>query len=80
MLYEYFNAILSNKLAIRLDKKIESRLESLAKKTGRTKTYYAREAILEHLEDMENYYLAVEVLQDPGKIYTADEAKRELGL
>lgn len=69
-----------NMLAIRLDKEVESRLESLAKKTGRTKTYYAREAILEHLEDMEDYYLAVEALQNPGKIYTADEAKRELGL
>ena len=67
-------------LAIRLDQEIESRLEQLAKKTGRTKTYYAREAILEHLEDMEDYYLAVEVLQNPGKIYSADEAKRELGL
>jgi len=67
-------------LAIRLDQEVESRLEQLAKKTGRTKTYYAREAILEHLEDMEDYYLAVEVLQNPGKIYSADEAKRELGL
>ena len=67
-------------LAIRLDQEIESRLEQLAKKTGRTKTYYAREAILEHLEDMEDYYLAVETLQNPGKLYSADEAKRELGL
>ena len=67
-------------LAIRLDQEVENRLESLAKKTGRTKTYYAREAILEHLEDLEDYYLAVETLQNPGKIYTADEAKRELGL
>lgn len=67
-------------LAIRLDHEVESRLEQLAKKTGRTKTYYAREAILEYLEDMEDYYLAVEVLQNPGKIYSADEAKRELGL
>ena len=40
-------------LAIRLDADIEDRLDRLAKKTGRTKTYYAREAILEHLEDME---------------------------
>lgn len=80
MLYEYFNAVLHILLAIRLDKKVESRLESLAKKTGRTKTFYAREAIFEHLEDMEDYYLAVEALQNPGKIYTADEAKRELGL
>ncbi len=67
-------------LAIRLDSEIEARLEQLARKTGRTKTYYAREAILEHLEDLEDYYLAVEVIQNPGKLYTADEAKRELGL
>jgi RHH-type rel operon transcriptional repressor/antitoxin RelB len=67
-------------LAIRLDKEVESRLERLAKKTGRTKTYYAREAILEHLEDMEDYYLAVEAIQNPGKIYSSEEAKRELGL
>lgn len=67
-------------LAIRLDQEVESRLEALARKTGRTKTYYAREAILEHLEDMEDYYLAVEALQNPGKVHTSDEAKRELGL
>ncbi len=67
-------------LAIRLDREIEDRLDRLAQKTGRTKTYYAREAILEHLEDMEDYYLAVESLQNPGKLYTAEEAKRELGL
>lgn len=67
-------------LAIRLDQEIENRLEALAKKTGRTKTYYAREAILEHLQDMEDYYLVVEAIQNPGKLYTAEEAKRELGL
>ncbi|KAF0094447.1 MAG: CopG domain-containing protein DNA-binding domain-containing protein [Puniceicoccaceae bacterium 5H] len=67
-------------LAIRLDAEIEGRLEQLAKRTGRTKTFYAREAILTHLEDLEDYYLAVEALQDTGRLYTADEAKRELGL
>ncbi len=36
-------------LAIRLDPKIEKRLEALAKRTGRTKTFYAREAILNYL-------------------------------
>lgn len=80
LLYAYISAIFIPMLAIRLDPEVERRLESLAKKTGRTKTYYAREAILEHLEDMEDYYLAVEVLQNPGQIYTAEEAKRELGL
>lgn len=67
-------------LAIRLDPEVEKRMEELAKKTGRTKTFYAREAILEHLEDMEDYYLAVESAQNPGKLYTSHEAKRELGL
>lgn len=67
-------------LAIRLDPEIERRLALLAKKTGRTKTYYAREAILEHLEDLEDGYLALERLKKLGRIYTSDEVKRELGL
>ena len=67
-------------LAIRLDPQIEERLEALAKKTGRTKTFYAREAILEHLEDLEDYFLAVEAIQEPGRVYSAEEAKRELDL
>ncbi|HXM69090.1 MAG TPA: DUF6290 family protein [Candidatus Acidoferrum sp.] len=45
-------------LAIRLPDNIEKRLNRLAKRTGRTKTYYAREAILQHLEELEDIYLA----------------------
>ncbi len=45
-------------LAIRLPAEIEERLEALAKATGRTKTFYAREAILEHIDDLEDLYLA----------------------
>jgi RHH-type transcriptional regulator, rel operon repressor / antitoxin RelB len=45
-------------LAIRLPEAIEKRLDRLAKRTGRTKTYYAREAILRHLEDLEDLYQA----------------------
>jgi len=45
-------------LAIRLPEKIEKRLGRLAKRTGRTKTYYAREAILQYLDDLEDIYLA----------------------
>ena len=45
-------------LAIRLPADIENRLENLAKLTGRTKTFYAREAIMEYLEDLEDLYLA----------------------
>jgi len=51
-------------LAIRLPADIESRLEALAKATGRSKTFYAREAILEHLDDLEDVYLAEQRLID----------------
>jgi RHH-type transcriptional regulator, rel operon repressor / antitoxin RelB len=45
-------------LAIRLPEDVEKRLTDLAKATGRTKTYYATQAILEKIEDLEDYYLA----------------------
>jgi len=50
-------------LAIRLPRTIEQRLERLARRTGRTKTFYAREAILQHLEEIEDVYLAEETLE-----------------
>jgi RHH-type rel operon transcriptional repressor/antitoxin RelB len=51
-------------VAVRIPKEIEERLDRLAKKTGRTKTYYVREAILEHLDELEDIYLAEQVLVD----------------
>ncbi|MGX2042268.1 type II toxin-antitoxin system RelB family antitoxin (plasmid) [Methylocaldum sp. MU1018] len=51
-------------LAIRLPAEVEKRLEALAQATGRTKTFYAREAILEHLDDLEDLYLAEQRLID----------------
>jgi len=51
-------------LAIRLPAEIEDRLDALAKATGRTKTFYAREAILEYLDDLEDVYLAERRLED----------------
>ena len=45
-------------LALRLPPEIEERLTLLAKKTGRTKTFYATQAVITHLEDLEDYYAA----------------------
>ena len=45
-------------LAIRLPAEIEERLDALAERTGRTKTYYAREAIEKYIDDLEDLYLA----------------------
>nr|MBF0221029.1 TraY domain-containing protein [Desulfobulbaceae bacterium] len=71
-------------LALRLPKDIEQRLESLAKKSGRSKSFYAREAILEHLDDLEATYLSSKILNrvDSGveQTYTLDELEKELGL
>ena len=51
-------------LAIRLPAEIEKRLDALAKATGRTKTFYAREAICEYLDDLEDYYVAEQRMAD----------------
>ena len=71
-------------LAIRLPADIEERLDRLAKATGRTKTFYAREAILEHLDDLEDLYLAEQRLIDNqdgrSRTYSLEEVERELGL
>ena len=47
-------------IAIRLPEEIEGRLDTLARKTGRTKSFYVRQALEEHLEDLEDAYLAEE--------------------
>ena len=71
-------------LTIRLPTDIEERLEQLAKATGRTKTFYAREAILRHLEDLEDVYLAeqalIELREGRSRTYTLEEVARDLGL
>ncbi len=67
-------------LAIRLPEDIENRLKALADKTGRTKTYYAKEAILEHLADMEDKYLALSRLENPGKRWSLNDLEQELDL
>jgi RHH-type rel operon transcriptional repressor/antitoxin RelB len=69
-------------LAVRLDKELEERLERLAAKTGRTKTFYAREAIEAHLDDLEDFYLAEERLRDfrEGDAIPLADLKAELGL
>jgi len=71
-------------LALRLPAEIETRLANLAEKTGRTKTFYAREAILEHLDDLEDLYLAeqrlVEIRAGRSKTYSLDEAEQLLDL
>lgn len=50
-------------LSVRLPEDLEKRLDALAKATGRSKTYYVREALIAKLEDMEDIYMAEAVLE-----------------
>ena len=67
-------------LAVRLPEDIEQRIEALAQQTGRTKSFYVREALQEYLDDMEDYYLAETRRKQPQPSITLDEVERELGL
>jgi len=67
-------------LAIRLPDEIEKRLDALAKKTGRTKTYYVREAVIDHLEELEDIYLSLDRLEKPTKRWSLDDLEKEIDL
>ncbi len=67
-------------LGVRLEPDIEKRLERLAKKTGRTKSYYAKEAIRQYIEDREDSLLADEILRKNEPTFTLEEVRQELGL
>ena len=70
--------------SIRLSPETEKRLALLASQTGRTKAFYLREIIERGLEDMEDYYLAADVLERVRKgrerVHSAADVRKELGL
>ncbi len=70
-------------IAVRLPAAIEKRLDRLAKRTGRAKSFYVREALLNHLEDLEDMYIAEKRLGDlrAGRSHTIplEEMMREHG-
>lgn len=67
-------------LGIRLEKDLEDRLEKLAHETGRSKSYYAREAIRVYLEDREDYLIGIAALERQEPTITLEELERRLGL
>ena len=70
--------------SIRLSKDIGERLNKLSKLTGHRKTYYITESIKQHLDEIEDLYLAEQRLIDlrsgKSKTYTLKEVEKELGL
>ena len=67
-------------LGLRLEPGLERRLEKLARKTGRSKSYYAREAIRQYLEDREDCLLGIAVLERNESIMSLEELERRLGM
>ncbi len=67
-------------LSIRLDPETEKRLADLAAKTGRTKSYYAREALLAHLDEMEDRYIAIERLETADRVWSLEELELDADL
>ena len=67
-------------LSIRLDPDIERRLSELARRTGRTRSYYVRELIEGNIEDLEDRYLAEARLEKRRPPLTSGQARKELGL
>ena len=51
-------------VSLRLPDEVSQRLKRLADLTGRSKTFYMIEAIREHLDDLEDLYLAEHRLID----------------
>ena len=75
---------MSKQTAVRLEDETYSRLQALAIQTGRTATYYIREAIETHLDDLEDIYLAEQTLEKlrrgKERTYTLEEVERDFGL
>ena len=69
-----------NMLSLRLPAQIENRLDQLAQTTGRTKTFYAKEAILRYLDEMEDVYYALDRQETPKKRWSLDDLENDIDL
>jgi len=64
-------------ITVRLDEAVEKRLDELSKLTGRTKSYYIRQALEEKLDELEDLYTAEHRLEQPeGKRWSLEQLER----
>lgn len=75
---------MSKGTAIRLPDHVYERLNTLAANTGRSASYYIREAIETHLDDLEDAYLGEKILRrvqnGEGPTYSLDQVEAGFGL
>jgi len=71
-------------VGVRVPDEVDERLEKLAKTTGRSKSYYVREALVEHLGDLEDIYMADHIVERIRKgeehVFPLDDVEKRLGL
>ncbi len=71
-------------VTLRLPETVEARLNHLAAATGRTKSFYIREALMKHLDEMEDIYLSERTLErirsGKEKVLTSDEVEKLLAV
>ena len=70
--------------SIRLSSDAEERISLLASMTGRTRAFHIREIIDRGLEDIEDYYLAADVLErireGRERVHSAADVRHDLDL
>ena len=75
---------MAHPLSIRLDEDLAARLERLARLTGRSKSFYVKQAIENHIEDLEDLYFAQQVAKRVAegreRLIPLEQVERELGL
>ncbi len=75
---------MAHPFSIRLDDELESRLDRLARLTGRSKSFYVKQAIEDQIEDLEDLYLAQRVSQRIAegreRLIPLEDLERELGV
>ena len=88
MKYLYLNTFLLERVmaavSLRLPDEVTQRLDKLAAVTGRTKTFYMVEAIREHLDDLEDLYLAeqrlIEIRAGRSQTVPLEEVMKRYGM
>ncbi|MCI0734254.1 MAG: ribbon-helix-helix protein, CopG family [Methylococcaceae bacterium] len=67
-------------IAVRLEPDMEAQLAQLAAETGRSKSYYVKEALARYLQDRSDYLLALAALERQEPRTSLAEVRKQLGL
>ena len=76
--------LMSHPVSIRLDDDLDARLERIARLTGRSKSFYLRQALVEQIEDLEDLFLSRAIVNRVAdgreRLIPLDVLERELGV